>query len=69
MNGINFSCGVCSKPVTNNHNALCCDNCDKWVHIKCNFLNKYTYKKLQKDKSPWFYINCIKDQTTFSISS
>ena len=39
-----FSCGVCSKTVANNHNALCCDSSDKWVHIKCNFLNKMTSK-------------------------
>ena len=62
---IKFPCGVCCKAVANNHNALCCDGCDKWVHIKCNFLNKYTYKKLQKDRSPWFCINCIKSQLPF----
>ena len=56
-----FPCGICLKTVANNHNALCCDSCDKWVHIKCNFLNKYTYKKLQKDNFPWFCVNCIKD--------
>ena len=65
MMNIKFPCGVCCKPVANNHNALCCDSCDSWVHIKCNFLNKYTYKKLQKDKSPWFCINCIKSQLPF----
>ena len=65
MTGIKFPCGVCSKSVASNHNALCCDSCDKWVHIKCNFLNKRTYRQLQKDKSPWFCINCIKDQLPF----
>ena len=47
MTGTKFPCGVCSKPVANNHNALCCDSCDKWVHIKCNFFDKKTYPKLQ----------------------
>ena len=65
MTGIKFPCSVCSKSVASNHNALCCDSCDKWVHIKCNFLNKRTYRQLQKDKSPWFCINCIKDQLPF----
>ena len=65
MAATSFSYGVCSKTVANNHNALCCDSCDKWVHIKCNFLNKATYKKLQKDNSPWFCINCTKDQLPF----
>ena len=31
-----------------------CDLCDSWVHIACNNLNLYTYRKLQKDKSPWY---------------
>ena len=65
MTGIKFPCGVCSKSVANNHRALCCDSCDKWVHMKCNFLNKKTYQKLQKDESPWFCINCVKDQLPF----
>ena len=65
MAATSFSYGVCSKTVANNHNALCCDSCDKWVHIKCNFFNKATYKKLQKDNSPWFCINCTKDQLPF----
>ena len=65
MTATKFSCGVCSKAVANNHNELCCDSCDKWVHIKCNFLVKYWYKKLQKDNSPWFCINCNMDQLPF----
>ena len=65
MTNTKFPCGVCTKTVANNHNAICCDSCDKWVHIKCNFLNKKTYRKLQKDKSPWFCINCINDQLPF----
>ena len=65
MAATSFSCGVCSKTAVNNHNAACCDSCDKWVHIKCNFLNKATYTKRQKDNSPWFCINCTKDQLPF----
>ena len=65
MTSTKFPCGVCSKPVASNHNALCCDSCDKWVHIKCNFLNKKTYQKLQNDKTPWFCINCVKEQLPF----
>ena len=42
-----------------------CDSYDKWFHIKCNFLNKKTYLKLQKDKAPWFCIDCVKNQLPF----
>ena len=65
MVATNFPCGVCSKTVANNNNALCCDGCDKWVHTKFNFLDNMTYKKLQKGNSPWFCLNCIKDQLPF----
>ena len=69
MAATSFSYGVCSKTVANNHNALCCDSCDKWVHIKCNFLNKMTYKKLQEGNSPWFCVNCTIDQLPFQYQT
>ena len=28
-----YPCGVCSKIVAKNHNAVCCDKCDMWVHV------------------------------------
>ena len=36
--------------------AVQSDICHKWIHIACNNLNMYIYKKLQKDKSPWYCI-------------
>ena len=48
MTGIKFPCGVCSKSVANNHRTLCCDRCDKLVHMKCNFLNKKNLSKASK---------------------
>lgn len=65
MSKIKYPCGVCSRSVANNHNAVYCDSCDSWVHIKCNFLNKKTYKKLQKDNNPWFCIKCLRNQLPF----
>ena len=65
MAATGFPCGVYSKTVANHHKELCCDSCDKWVYIKCNFLNKMTCKKLQKDNSLWFCLNCTKDQLPF----
>ena len=40
---IKYPCGVCEKAVAKNHNALMCDICDKWVHIKCNCVSKDLY--------------------------
>ena len=49
---VRFSCLKCNRTVAKNNRAVQCNICDKWVHIACNNLNTYTYKNLQKDKSP-----------------
>ena len=56
---VQFSCLVCNRAVAKNHRAVQCDLCDSWVHIAYNNLNVYTYWKLQKDKSPWYFICCF----------
>ena len=57
---VKYPCKICSKAVENNHRALQCDECDTWVHIKCNQLNSATYKILKEDKTPWYCIQCTK---------
>ena len=37
---VNFSCSVCVKPVGINHEAVCCDKCNKWVHTRSNSICK-----------------------------
>ena len=37
-----------------------------WVHTVCNNLSIYCYKKLQKDNSPWVYVNCLENEIPFS---
>lgn len=68
-------CGICKKPVATNHNALMCDVCDQWVHIKCNFVSKNVYNMFidentnpsinEKDKSHWVCINCVNSNLAF----
>ena len=36
-----FPCDVCYKAVAKSPNAVCCDSCNLWVHIKCNNLTKF----------------------------
>ena len=50
---IQFPCGICSKAVANNHQAIKCDKCNLWIHIKCNKINKQTYNYLKPDSSHW----------------
>ena len=42
---LKYPCLVCNKAVAKNHKAVQCDRCDRWVHIACNYLNVYTYRK------------------------
>ena len=55
-----FPCNICEKNVASNHNAICCDICNKWVHIYYNNISRYCYRKLQKDSTPWYCKNCLK---------
>ena len=58
-------CLKCNRNVNKNHRAVCCDICNRWVHIKCNFFNPIDYKRLQHDPLPFFCINCISEMLPF----
>ena len=62
---VEFPCLVCDKPVATNHKAVCCDICDKWVHIYCNNICKNTYQKLKKDNNPCFCKLCLLMEVPF----
>lgn len=64
--GVKFPCSVCKKAVGSRHKAIQCDHCDKWVHIKCNNIDKKTYQKLQNDSTKWFCKNCLSEVIPFS---
>ena len=55
-----FPYNICENFFASNHNAICCDICNKWVHISCNNISRYCYRKLQKDSTPWHCKNCLK---------
>ena len=63
---ISFPCKICEKAVAKNHRAVKCDNCDLWVHIKCNKINKQTYNLLMEDNTTWFCIDCTKSILPFN---
>ena len=45
-------CKLYPKNVSDNDNALLCDLCQTWIHIKCNHLNYIDYKYLQDCNEP-----------------
>ena len=61
-----FPCGIFKKAVPSNHNAVYCDICTKWVHISCNNITRYCYRKLQKDETPWHCKICLGQAMPFS---
>ena len=55
-------CGVCNKIVATNHHAIECNLCLKWVHIKCNKLDKKDYETFKANENKHFFcINCLAD--------
>ena len=54
------------KAVGKQHNAVCCDLRNEWIHIACNHLDKKTYKLLQGFSTKWFGINCTKKEIPFT---
>ena len=48
-----FACGIYEKTVADNHSAVCCDICNKQVHVSCNNftlqdISIKNYKKMKR---------------------
>ena len=59
----NFPCGICHKNIQTNQKAIYCNNCNFYVHIKCNDISTSEYKELEKelDEVSWFCEKCTID--------
>ena len=42
-----FPCWICAKNVLDKDEAVQCDICEFWIHIKCNNFNYLDYRYLQ----------------------
>ena len=63
-----YPCGTCCKPVAVNHRAILCDICNKWIHAKCNGIDKTHYEALIDQENSWCCINCINNSLPFLLS-
>ena len=62
-----FPCSICTKSVRERNNALLCDLCSDWVHIKCNKLDKKGYDYHDKNpEAPFTCLNCLEKHIPFS---
>ena len=64
---LKFPCKICLKAVANSHHAIQCDNCNIWVHIKCNKINTNInfYKKAQQSGT---VLNALRKYVRFQTS-
>ena len=62
---VQLPCLKCNMAVKN-VKAVQSDICNnRWLHIGCNNLKTYTYKKLQKDKSPRYCTCCLQKELPY----
>ena len=64
---VNFLCGVCHKNILNHQKAVLCNNCNHYVHVKCNDISASEFKELQKepDDIAWFCKQCTTELFPF----
>ena len=54
------------KAVGRKHKSVQCDQCNLWVHIKCNRIDIHTYNLLKLSDLPWYCITCTRLILPFS---
>jgi len=55
------SCGKCSKMVKEKDDAVLCEWCNLWFHIRCHEMPKALYKEMKTyryEGLKWFCVNC-----------
>ena len=58
----NCPCGFCHKNIPDHCKAIFCNNCNLWVHIKCNNISNSEYLEFQNEADDvlWFCLQCTK---------
>ena len=51
-------CSLCNKNVLDNQDAIQCDTCDKWCHIKCENISKEVYNSMNDPNKDWHCMFC-----------
>ena len=52
-------CSKCDLPFKKSQNSVCCDCCNKWLHLKCSGLTVYQLESIKNDT--WFCKSCYND--------
>ncbi len=52
-------CGICQRPVAKSHRAMGCNECRRWIHIKCCGIDPKQYVKYQSETNcTWLCATC-----------
>ena len=51
-------CGICKKAVRPTDSAVCCDQCDQWLHNRCSGVSDNIYRILQGSDCVWTCPTC-----------
>jgi len=57
-----YLCGFCEMFVGDEDKAVCCDSCDKWVHISCDPAlsdSLYNYMVQNPSDEPWYCCGAV----------
>ena len=64
----NDNCRKCSKKVDMRHNAISCDACLRWCHLRCSDMDLKTYKSCQQRPTfHWLCTYCREPETSPNI--
>ena len=55
------------KIVSDKDDAIQCDVCQDWIHLKGNKLNHIDYKYLHGSSDPWFCLYCCSSVSPFGF--
>ena len=53
-----FPCGICSRAVKDVDPAVCCDQCNLWIHNKCCGLSPHIYEIMKSSSGVWICPSC-----------
>ena len=60
---VRFPCGTCGRAVQSNHRGVCCDECNKWYHIRCANIPSSDYTSLSNTSETWVCTDCNGQRT------
>ena len=49
MASINYPCKKCLNECDEDHDCICCDICDVWLHVSCSGLTYRKFKSIRKE--------------------